>query len=173
LEERFCRGRSRSWYWWQALVAFAGQLRAEIRDHKALAAGTAVVVWLCTIAWVEGTWWLYATATHRWPILNRSTFWLWYGGGLQVVWCVGSALIGSIAARGRDRLPSAAILVALVALFPLTVWWGGPWLIRSFHTDAWYRVPQLVFALSVLVGMPTCTLIGCYWQDWRSSIFRE
>ena len=160
LEERFRQGRSRSWYWWQVLAAFTGQALTEIGDHKLLAAGTAIVVWIVVVGWVEGTWWLYGITTHRWPILNRSTFWLWYGGGLQLIWCLGAALTGSVAARVGGRLPTAKILVALVAIFPLAVWWGGPWLIRFFQTDAWYRVPQLVFALSVLVGMPMCTLFG-------------
>jgi hypothetical protein len=160
LEERFCHGRSRSWYWRQVLIAFTGEVLTEIHEHMLLAARTWILVWAVVITWVQGTWWLYGAATHRWPTLDHSMFWLWYGGGLQMIWCVGAAVTGWIAARMGGRLSSAMLVVAVIAILPLTVWWGGPWLTRSFQTDAGYRIPQRVFALSVLVGMPLCTLIG-------------
>ena len=80
------------------------------------------------IAWVQGTWWVYAAATDHWPVLNHSTFWLWYGGGLQVIWCAGAAVSGWWAARLGGQRSAAMIGVAVVALCPLTLWWGGPWL---------------------------------------------
>jgi hypothetical protein len=141
------------------IAILAGAL-TDIRQHKLLVSGVALLVWIIVISWVEGTWWLYLAAGDRWPILNRSTFWLWYGGGTQVIWCAGAAISGWVAARLGGRSSAAMILVSLVTVVPLSLWWGGPWLIRSFETGAWWRIPQRVFALTVLVGMPMGTLIG-------------
>ena len=76
LHERFGDGRSRWWYWRQVLTTVVMLTLREIRNHKVLTAGTVAFVWSMEIAWVLGTWWLYLTATQRWPMLNRSAFWL-------------------------------------------------------------------------------------------------
>jgi hypothetical protein len=160
LHERFGHGESRWWYWRQVLTAVLAETLEDIGSHKALTGGTVTLVWIIMIAWVQGTWSVYATATARWPILNQSTFWLWYGGGLQLIWCVGAGVTGWVVARLAGRHSATMICVALVALCPLTLWWGGPWLIRSFGTYHLYRLPQQVFALTVLLGMPIALVMG-------------
>jgi hypothetical protein len=160
LEEQFRKGRSVTWYWRQVAAAIVVDAVRGLRDHKLVAVWAAIVVWAVVITWVKSTWALYLWATKKWPILNQSTWWLWYGGGLQIAWCLGAALSGWITVRLMRNQRATMAIVTLISIMPLVFWWGQPWLMISFRTQAWYRIPQRVFALTVLVGMPIATLIG-------------
>jgi hypothetical protein len=87
-------------------------------------------------------------------------WWELYGGGLTLVWCLGSALIGRVVAR---RTSAVLVLVLIAAQSPLILWWGVP---IALHTGARYGVAPRhplnfwVIATVVLVGMPLLTLIA-------------
>ena len=108
LAEQYQQGRSRFWYWRQAIVAVAVTCVRDIRDHKLLAARALTVGWL--VYWLASfpiTW--LARITRFWvesALSNAAyySFWtvFWSGqfGDFTLVY-IGCALSGWIVARLR------------------------------------------------------------------------
>jgi hypothetical protein len=91
LAEQYEHGRSAGWYWRQVLTAILVGTASDIRAHKRLAAGAALITWLIVIPWVESTWRLYIWENDKWFYTwdNSSgvlfEFWVPFGGGFCLV----------------------------------------------------------------------------------------
>jgi hypothetical protein len=89
-------------------------------------------------------------------------FWIPFGGGICVLWCLGSAFSGRITAQFSDG--SRAVLIAvLVTQIMLSLWWTRDfWLYGAFTTSVrpslW--VPNFLWAAVVMLGMPVSIIIG-------------
>ena len=167
LEQRRAR-RSLGWFAWQVAVAIGQSLVADIRRQKARAVGVAVVSGVAVFIWAESTLWVYLWLSKKWlngwatdtAWVGRAVFVWWelYGGGLSFVWCVGSGLIGSIAARIYRGQPAAMVVMAALAQLPPAVWWGAPILLRGMRQQVFW-VNFEVVGIVILIGMPLSTLI--------------
>jgi hypothetical protein len=168
LDEQFERGRSAFWYWRQVLSAILVGVAADLREHKLPAVRSVVLTWVVVIAWVESTWALNLWVSERWVYawVNSSVvlfeFWIPFGGGLCLIWCVGSALSGWVIGRLSPNHRAAMVAASVLAQIPLTLWWGLPVWLHAGHITR-FSVPLRIYAAIVLVGMPTCTLLGGLW----------
>lgn len=183
LVEEYRAGRSAFWYWWQVLSAILIGVAADLRAHQLLAARSVILTWAVVIAWVESTWTLYLWVSDKWVYasVNSSValfeLWIPFGGGLCLIWCVGSALSGWISARLSGNHRSARVVASALAQIPLTLWWSSPVWIYWLHPGSIPRfsmrlsVPNLMWAAVVLIGMPTSTLLGGLWAN--STINRD
>jgi hypothetical protein len=177
LIEQCQAGRSCVWLCRQVIATIILSVAKDIRDDKLLALRSMMITWAILIPWVESTWALYLWTSHKWADawVNSSVvlfeFWILFGGGLCLVWCLGSAVSGWISAQ-VSRQPRIGIVVAsALAQMPLSLWWSrSVWL----HVDAVARtsariaVPNLIWAAVVLVGIPIGTLLGGLWDTISS-----
>jgi hypothetical protein len=180
LVEQQRAGRSSVWLWHQVIVTVVETTHRAIRNQKGNALVTALLSAAALFVWVKSTWALYLWVSERWMnawaapgaawvdgvrvggFWSRAVFVWWelYGGGLVLLWCVGSALIGRVVARTQSV---ALVLVSVAAQLPFVLWWGVPiWL----HAGSRYGVAPIhplnfwVSAAVVLVGMPFSTVIA-------------
>jgi len=180
LVEQQGAGRSSVWLWHQVIVAIVETTHRAIRNQKGNALVTGLLSAAAVFVWAESTLALYVWISEKWMhalaapgatwvhgvrvggFWSRALFVWWelYGGGLDLLWCVGSALIGWLVARTQSV---AMVLVSVAAQLPLVLWWGVPiWL----HAGSRYGVAPIhplnfrVTAAVVLVGMPLSTLIA-------------
>ena len=89
-----------------------------------------------------------------------------FGGGLCLIWCVGSALSGWLSARLSGNHQPAMVVASALAQVPWILWWSRPvWLHteRIAGSGAGIWLPNYVWAVIVIVGMPTCTVLGGLW----------
>jgi hypothetical protein len=173
LAEQYEHGRSAAWYWRQVLTAILVGTARDICDHKRFAAGAALIAWLIVIPWVEITWTLYLWVSDKWiyawtnSSLVLFEFWIPFGGGLPLVWCVGSAAIGWGSARLSGSNRATTIAASMLAQVPLSLWWTrGFWLYGQFPSGGprLWSVLNCLWAAVVLIGMPTSTIIGGLWD---------
>ena len=182
IEEQFARGRSCSWYWQQVLVAIVVGIYADFRLRPFVVIFVLGVTPALTFAWVEFTSSLYAWAMHRWLHAWADSsfllfeFWIPFGGGTCLVWCLGAALSGRLSARLTNRNRAVLIGVVLVHVI-LSLWWTRHfWLHAEFTTSVSPRlwIPNFLWAAVVLVGMPLSTLLGALWgQSARTAHVRN
>jgi hypothetical protein len=172
LDEQFARGRSSAWYWRQVVSAIVVGVTRDLRQHQLLAIRSVILTWVVVIAWVESTWTLYLWVSDRWVYawVNHSValfeFWIPFGGGLCIIWCVGSAVSGWVSARWSGDQRTTMVTASALAQIPWILWWTRPvWL----HADMIARIsarlwlPNYVWAAIVIIGMPACTFIGGLW----------
>jgi hypothetical protein len=169
LDEQFARGRSAFWYRRQVLSAILVGVASDVRDHKLFALQSVMIMLAIVVPWVESTWALYLRVSEKWvnAWVNSSDvlfeLWIPFGGGLCLIWCVGSATSGWVNARLGGNHRSAMVVATALAQIPLSLWWSAPvWLhagmISRVGPKLW--VPNYIWAVVVLVGMPVCTLLG-------------
>jgi hypothetical protein len=169
LDEQFARGRPASWYWRQVLSAILIDVASDVLEHKRLALRSVMIMLAIVVPWVEITWALYLRVSEKWinPWVNGSDvlfeLWIPFGGGLCLIWCVGSAASGWVNGRLGGHHRSAMVAAAALAQIPLTLWWSSPvWLhlgmISRVGPKLW--VPNYIWAVVVLVGMPVSTVLG-------------
>jgi hypothetical protein len=182
IDEQFARGRSSFWYWRQVLLAILFGINRDLREHPLLAIRSVIVTWAVVIAWVESTWTLYLWVSDKWVYawVNSSVvlfeFWIPFGGGLCLVWCVGSAVTGWASARLSDRNRTAFIAASMLAQVPLSLWWTRHfWLYGEFTTRVGPRlwVPNYLWAAVVLIGMPTSTILGALYGAMKFQSDRQ
>jgi hypothetical protein len=180
LEEQFARGRSPLWYWRQVISAMLAGVANDVREHKLLAARSVIIAWAVMIPWVETTWALYLWVSARWVYawVNKSpllfTAWVLYGGGLDLVWCLGAGVSGWINVRLHRDHAGAIVFVSLISQLPLAVWWGWPmWLVSTWQVVPRFSVAIRVCAAVVIFGMPICTLLGGLWGARRDGTDRH
>jgi hypothetical protein len=171
LDEQFARGRSSFWYWRQVLSAILAGIAADLREHPRLAVRSVILTWAVVLTWVESTWQLYLWVSENW--VNAWTnggsgvlfeFWHPFGGGLCLIWCVGSALGGRVVGRLSPSHRPAMVVASALAQVPLTLWWGLPvWWHLNPLGPARFNVPIRIWLAVVLVGIPTSTLLGGLW----------
>ena len=180
LVERQRAGRSAAWLWRQAVVAIFEASRRSVLNQKGVALVTALVSAAGLLFWVESSWTLYLWLSDKWinawaspgatwvhgvrvgGFWNRGLFVWWelYGGGLCLLWCIGSALIGRLVARTQSM---ALVLVSVAAQLPFILWWGVPiWLRAAAYVGLRPAHPLnlRVVAAVVLVGMPLSTIVA-------------
>jgi hypothetical protein len=173
LAEQYEHGRSAGWYWRQVLTAILVGTARDTRAYKRLATGAALITWLIVILWVESTWRLYIWENDKWFYTGKPSsgllfeFWVPFGGGLPLVWCIGSAVTGWASARLSDGNRAAMIAASVLAQVPLSLWWTrGFWLYGQF--PVWvsprFWVPNCLWAAVVLIGMPISTILGGLWD---------
>jgi hypothetical protein len=173
-------GRSAVWLWRQAVVAVVQSTHRVLRRQKGLALVTALVSAAALVVWAESTWALYLWISDKWmnAWASRGATWVqgvrvggfwsralyvwWelYGGGLSLLWCAGSALIGRLVAR---RQSMALLLASVGAQLPFVLWWGVPiWLRAAEYVGlrAVHPVNFRVVAAVILIGMPLSTLLA-------------
>ena len=182
IDQQFARGRTSSWYWRQVLLAILVDVARGFRHHKPLAIRSVILTLAVVIAWVECTWMLYLWVDDKWvnAWANRSAilfeFWVPFGGGLCLVWCVGSAISGWMNARLSDNNRATLITCGMLAEVPLSLWWTRHvWLFGEFTTRVSPRlwVPNYLWAAFVLLGMPTSILLGGLWGARDASLARR
>jgi len=79
---------------------------------------------------------LYEWALNRWHFASSTgllfEFWIPFGGGICVLWCLGSAFSGRITAQFSDG--SRAVLIAvLVTQIMLSLWWTRDFWLWCVH----------------------------------------
>ena len=169
LDEQFARGRPAFWYWRQVLSAILIGVASDVLEHKRLALQSVMIMLTIVVPWVETTWALYLRVSETWVYawVNSSNvlfeLWIPFGGGLCLMWCVGSAASGWVNARLGGNHRSAMVVATALAQIPLALWWSSPvWLhagmISRVGPKLW--VPNYIWAVVVLVGMPVCTVLG-------------
>jgi hypothetical protein len=182
IDERFARGRTSSWYWRQVLSAILVGVARDFRHHKPLVIRSVILTWAIVIAWVESTWMLYLWVSDKWIYawVDRSVvlfeFWIPFGGGLCLVWCVGSAISGWMNARLSEGHRATLMTCSTLAEVPLSLWWTRHfWLYGEFTTSSGARlwVPNYLWAAVVLLGMPTATILGVLWSARDASLERR
>src|SRR5207302_1386044 len=113
-------------------------------NENGIALVTALMSAAALFVSVESTWALYLWVSDKWMnawaapgatwlhgvggFWSRALFVWWelYGGGLALLWCLASALIGWVVARTQSV---ALVLVSVAAQLPFVLWWGVPiWL---------------------------------------------
>ena len=173
LDEQLARGKPSFWYWHQVVSAILIGVASDLREHKRLVTGSVILSFAMVFAWVETTLALYLWVSETW--VNASVggfrdsglwfvFWHPFGGGLCLVWCVGSAASGRLIARWSRP----AILIAGASVqFPLALWSSSSvWL----HPERWAGAPAHLWlpvytgAIIAAVGMPGATLLGGLWR---------
>ena len=181
IDEQFARGRSASWYWRQVPAAILSGLKADLRERPLAVMCSVILTSLVTGVWVEFTSSLYGVM-DRWvnPWTNSSfvlfEFWIPFGGGTCLLWCLAPAFAGRIGARvtGGSRAVLAGILLTHVAV--------SLWLTRDFWLHGAFTntvspslwVANYLWAAVVLIGMPISTIVGALWDaDGSSSIAAE
>jgi hypothetical protein len=180
LVERQRAGRSAAWLWRQAVAAIFEATRRSVLNQKGVALVTALVSAAGLFFWVESSWALYLWLSDKWinawaspgatwvhgvrvgGFWNRGLFVWWelYGGGLSLLWCIGSALIGRLVARTQSM---ALVLVSVAAQLPFILWWGVPiWLRAAGYAGLPPARPLnlRVVAAVVLVGMPLSAIVA-------------
>lgn len=180
LVEQQHAGRSAVWLWRQAVVAVLKTTHRSVLNQKGVALVTALVSAAGLFFWVESSWALYVWLSDRWMnawaspgatwvdgvrvggFWSRAMFVWWelYGGGLSLLWCVGSALIGRLVARTQSM---ALVLVSVAAQLPFILWWGVPIWLRAAAYVGLRPVHPLSFrvvAAVIIVGMPLFTLVA-------------
>jgi hypothetical protein len=174
IEEQFVRGRSSSWYWRQVLVAIVGGLQGDLRERPYSLILSVIVAAALIVAWVESTSLVYEWALHRWlDAWNRSplfVFWIPFGGGTCLVWCLGSAFIARLSTRRSGR--PAVLTGLLLSQIMLSLWLTRDfWLNGAFTTAVSPRlwVPNFLWAAVVLIGMPVSTVLGALWAPTRQA----
>lgn len=181
IDEQFARGRTSSWYWRQALSAILVGVARGVRHHRPLVIRSVILTWGIVIAWVESTWMLYLWVSDKWVYARANSsvilfeFWIPFGGGLCLVWCVGSAISGWMNARLSDG-NRATLIICMLAEVPLSLWWTRHfWLYGEFTTRAGPRlwVPNYLWATVVFFGMPTATILGGFWGARDASLERR
>jgi hypothetical protein len=168
IEERFASGRSLWWYWRQVLVASRVGIQADFRQRPFVVMLVLLITPLVTFSWVELTSSLYAWVSHRWlhAWANSSSllfeFWIPFGGGTCLVWCLGAALSGRLSAKLSNRNRAALVGVVLAQVILSVCWTRQFWLYGEFTTSVSPRlwVPNFLWAAVVLIGMPLSTLAG-------------
>jgi hypothetical protein len=169
LEEQFARGRSPWWYWRQVISAILAGVAMDLRDHPRLAIRSLVLTSAVVILWVESTWALYLWVSKEWVYgwVNSSVvlfeFWIPFGGGLCLIWCVGSTVGGWVSARSSREHRAATVVVGVLAQILLALWWGVPFWLHVIGQPARFSVPLYLNAAIVLFGMPSCALLGGLW----------
>jgi hypothetical protein len=168
LEERR-RGRTALWLWRQAVGAIVEAVVRTWRQHPLRTVRAAAVRWLTVVVWVESTLAAYVWVSEKWVYAwaNQSIvlfeLWIPFGGGLCLIWCVGSALSGWVSARQSGSYRAAMVVASALVQVPYSLWWTRHfWLYGEFTTRVSARlwVPNYLWAGVVLVGMPLSTLIG-------------
>jgi hypothetical protein len=180
LVEQQHAGRSAVWLWRQAVVAVLKTTHRSVLNQKGVALVTALISAAALLFWVESSWALYVWLSDRWMnawaspgatwvdgvrvggFWSRAMFVWWelYGGGLSLLWCVGSALIGRLVARTQSM---ALVLVSVAAQLPFILWWGVPIWLRAAAYVGLRPVHPLSFrvvAAVIIVGMPLFTLVA-------------
>ena len=165
LDEQLSRGRSSVWYWRQVLSAILIAVASDLRDHKVRTVGSAILSLAIVVAWVEATLALYLWLSETWVnarVPNSGLlFLLWhpFGGGLCLIWCLGSAASGWLTARAHRP---AMVVAGALAQVPYTVWWTSVWFHPQRIADSPARLwlPVYVSAIIVVVGMPVATMLA-------------
>lgn len=170
LLEQVAGGRSRAWYWRQALLAIAVHAVSDIRANRLLTVRAALVSSAVLLAWVNSSHALYLWVSHRWvnALAHESALltvnWHYYGGHLHLVWCFGAALSGWLTVRLHRHHRAAAMFTGVAVQLPWVVWWGLPIWLRTFDGPPHpWTFPHRVLAAIILIGMPLCTLLGGLW----------
>jgi hypothetical protein len=173
IDEQFARGRSSLWYWRQVMYAISVGITQGLRDHKLLAIRSVLLTWAVVILWVESTWTLYLWVSEKWVYawVDRSVvlfeFWIPFGGGICLIWCVGSAWCGWASARTSAGHRVAMVVASMLAQAPLSLWWTRHfWFYNEFSMRPTPRlwIPNFLWAAIVLVGMPLSTVLGGLWD---------
>jgi hypothetical protein len=171
LDEQFAHGHSACWYWQQAIVAMLVGVLHDLRAYPLIAIRSVILTWAIVIGWVECTWALYILVSDRWVYawVHRSVvlfeFWIPFGGGLCLVWCIGSAVSGWLSARSAGNHRAAVGVASMLAQAPLSLWWTRHfWLYGEFTTKIpRFWIPNYLWAAVVLIGMPASTILGSLW----------
>lgn len=180
LDEQVARGRSTAWCWRQAVWAIAVGVTRDLRAHRWLAVRSILVTTAIVVACAESTGMLYAWVSEKWVYawVNRSAllfeFWIPFGGGLPLVWCLGSALGGWLCARQNRGHAAAMAINGAFAQVPAALWWSrSVWLhacakvlLHDYATEKlpveiW--LPNYLWAVIVIVGIPASCIIGGLW----------
>lgn len=161
------QGRSRLWFWRQAVAASVQAVLVDVRSQKWAAISTAVIATALLFVWFEGTLALYLWASRlqsvdQWAKESRLFLLLWhvYCVPLHVAWCTGCALGGWTIARLHHDHQASLVLVAVLVQMPLEMWFGWPY-VRSIlyvQPPPVFCVGHLVDSIVSLVGLPLCTL---------------
>jgi len=69
MDERYRQGRSRGWYWKEALTAIVGSFLKEISTHKLAATRALLVGWTVKIAWLYIAMVAYILVFRSWLLL--------------------------------------------------------------------------------------------------------
>jgi hypothetical protein len=178
LVEQHRSGRSLLWFWRQVLLALVLAGSRTLFSNGPLLARSAVIASAALWLWVQATWWAYLWVHHngvdQWALESQKgsgifyMFWIAYGGGLSLVWCVGAALSGWMVVRNERAHPVAVAIACVVPHIFLALWWGLPMWRNLAHTEGTrYWLPNLLVILGVLVAMPLSTLAVAIWSASR------
>jgi hypothetical protein len=162
------RGRSRLWFWRQALGAIALTATRAIIERPtdalrsaAVSAGTMFVAYetmLRLYLWVSR-----GPFIDEFPRHSRAFLYAWhiYALPLNALWCLAAVLSGWLAVRMVAHRATFTLVVVAVQL-PLVLWWGLPIAVGSVRNDLPinFALGWVFDATVILVAMPLCTLVG-------------
>jgi len=69
MDERYRQGRSRGWYWMEALTAIVGAFLKEVSTHKVAAVCALLVGWTVKVAWLYISMVTYILAFRSWLLV--------------------------------------------------------------------------------------------------------
>ena len=171
LIEQYHQGRSRAWYWRQALVAVVLGVGKDVRDHKLVAACSVVVgltIYLSSAfpvnwlsRWLSGDRIALVAWMHKWLLeTGHDSLAFWYGQLFpnRLLVYIACAVSGCIVARLRPRIG-----FALVCVYGASVL-----LLESVHVSVGLlldggRHPMtshVLLSTFLLIGRPLSILIG-------------
>jgi hypothetical protein len=168
LEEQFQRGRSKAWYWRQALRASAARTYHNIRDHKLLAVQAILIA--CTF------WGLYDTfveeMARRFGLLNWMPVTFTLGAQVQLVVLLYMPALGMgwIVGRLYRGAHQAAMVLVVATYVLLTIPPGGTILLLFPHPpgpwlEVWSRSMSAQIAsryIPALVDLVLTMSITCF-----------
>jgi hypothetical protein len=162
--EEYQHGRSRAWFWKQALIAIVVSFYTEIRAHRLLTLRALVVGWTvwCSYAFLKS--WLFSGPFFE-ILAYRLPLAFGHGSPGGLVWWILrlSAWAGSgwVVARLHRNHATTMVLAFTVPVF---LWKLQilPWtchLVVDAMVEPRYRL-ELLAELMGIVLPPTCTLLG-------------
>ena len=163
------RGRSRLWYWRQALAAIVLNAVNAAREHPTGVLRVTTLSAATLFISYESILKLYLLASRgpfvdQFPNHSRAFFYAWhiYALPLNTLWCMAAALSGWLAVRLAGHHRSTFVLVAVAVQLPLIWWWGLPIAFGSIRNDLplKFALGWLFDTVVILVAMPLCTLAG-------------
>jgi hypothetical protein len=161
LDESYKHGRSRAWYWRQAVVAIVVSFFKEVWSHKLLAAGAIALGWAIYIVWLR-IFNLTQGVLFDLEIWSRAYRQPW----IPLVMLVPqpllmSVLSGWLVVRLQRRNTKAAILANAAYFASLSVVHiaGLLYGFVTFHYLT-HTVEELIFDIWSIVTMPLGVLIG-------------
>jgi len=158
LQEEFCSGRSRSWYWWQVGVAIAFDAWRDLRQHKVRAVGTIVVALSVYYAFgISAA--VIVNDINRTLTTHVPTWTLDYGvyqtvesilWALVVSWATG---VNAMALNRRHRTIALCAVILYVLLVELSWWQIVPRWFRPDGLRTWVMFTMTLVAMAKIAGL--------------------